>query len=79
MDLATIYRELKEVKRMLRESKRAGATPELLSETDVCTLLCITRKTLSNYVSNGTITRDMISTGVGGNKFFDKSKIMGFK
>jgi hypothetical protein len=34
---------------------------------------------LSNYVSNGTISIDMISTGVGGNKFFDKNKIMGFK
>jgi|GEM_PF-2804209 len=79
VDLNTIYKELKEVKRMLRESKRTETAPELLSEAAVCILLNITRKTLSNYVSNGTISSDMVSTGVGGNKFFDKNKIMGVK
>ena len=79
VDLDTIYKELKEVKRMLRESRRTEAAPELLSETEVCVLLNIKEKTLSNYVSNGTISSDMISTGVGGNKFFDKNKIMGVK
>ncbi|WP_462254696.1 hypothetical protein [Ferruginibacter sp.] len=77
VDLETIYKELKEVKRMLRENKRIDAIPELLSEAEVCLLLNISRKTLSNYVSNGTIGIDMISTGVGGNKFFEKNKIMG--
>jgi hypothetical protein len=79
VDLDIIYKELKEVKRMLREHKRSEVTVELLSESEVCSLLNISRKTLSNYVSNGTISIDMISTGVGGNKFFDKNKIMGFK
>lgn len=79
VDLDTIYKELKEVKRMLRESKRTETAPELLSEAEVCALLNIKGKTLSNYVSNGTISSDMISTGVGGNKFFDKNKIMGVK
>ena len=79
VDLDTIYKELKELKRMLRESKREESSPELVSEADVCVLLGISRKTLSNYISNGTIGIDMISTGVGGNKFFDKNKIMGVK
>lgn len=77
VDLETIYKELKEVKRMLRENNRKKAVPELLSEAEVCMLLNISRKTLSNYVSNGTISIDIISMGVGGNKFFEKNKIMG--
>jgi hypothetical protein len=77
IDLETIYKELKEVKRMLRENNRKEVFPELLSEGEVCVLLNISRKTLSNYVSNGTISIDMIFTGVGGNKFFEKNKIMG--
>ena len=77
IDLETIYKELKEVKRMLRENKEKEVSPELLSEAEVCVLLNISRKTLSNYVSNGTISFDMIFTGVGGNKFFEKNKIMG--
>lgn len=77
VDLETIYKELKEVKRMLRENNNKEAAPELLSESEVCRLLNISRKTLCNYVSNGTISIDMISMGVGGNKFFEKNKIMG--
>lgn len=77
IDLETIYKELKEVKRMLRENKRTESSPELFSEAEVCLLLNISRKTLSNYVSNGTISIDMISTGIGGNRFFNKNKIMG--
>jgi hypothetical protein len=77
VDLETIYKELKEVKRLLRETKEAATTTELISEQQTCELLHISRKTLSNYISNGTISSDMVTIGIGGNKFFDKNKIMG--
>jgi hypothetical protein len=77
VDLETIYRELKEVKKLLRNSKQPETNPELINEGEACLLLNISRKTLSNYISNGTIGFDIIYTGIGGNKFFDKNKLMG--
>jgi hypothetical protein len=79
IDLHTIYKELKEVKRMLRESGRQESPPLLINEEEACSLLGICSKTLSNYISNGTIPESMIVRGVGRKKFFDKEKLIGVK
>lgn len=48
-----------------------------MTEEETCNLLGISRRTLTNYLSSGRITRDMFRVGVGGNKYFNKEKIMG--
>jgi hypothetical protein len=50
---------------------------EYVNESEACQLLGISRRTLYNYCYNGKIPMGYYTTGVGGNKFFDKKKLMG--
>jgi hypothetical protein len=50
-----------------------------INEREACELLNITKRTLCNYISSGRIPTNYYSVGVGGNKFFDKKKLMGLK
>ena len=50
---------------------------EWVSEQEACKLLNITRATLGNKMRNKEIPASAISNGIGSNKFFKKSVLMG--
>lgn len=69
--------EWQQIKRILNKLDQAASEVEYINESEACQLLGISRRTLYNYVYNGKIPMDYYTTGVGGNKFFDKKKLMG--
>lgn len=75
MSTATINVSKQEWESMKKIIEKAES--EWITEDEVCKLLNISRRSLTNYLSNGRITRDMFRIGVGGNKFFNKEKLMG--
>lgn len=78
METITLPRtEWQQIKRILNRLDQAVSEIEYVNESEACELLGITRRTLYNYIYNGKIPVDYYTTGVGGNKFFDKKKLMG--
>lgn len=69
--------EWQQIKRILNKLDQAASEVEYINESEACELLGISRRTLYNYCYNGKIPMDYYTTGVGGNKFFDKKKLMG--
>jgi len=69
--------EWKQIKKILSRLDQAATMVEWVNEAEACELLGITRRTLYNYCYNGKVPMDYYTTGVGGNKFFDKKKLMG--
>lgn len=69
--------ELNRMKKTLAEIKNYLEASEMINEQQACELLGISRSTLTNYMCNGRIPKDYYTVGVGGNKFFNKSKLMG--
>lgn len=69
--------EWQQIKRILNRLDHAATQIEYVNESEACELLGITRRTLYNYCYNGKVPMDYYTTGVGGNKFFDKKKLMG--
>jgi hypothetical protein len=69
--------EWQQIKRILNRLDQSASETEYVNEGEACELLGITRRTLYNYVYSGKIPVDYYTTGVGGNKFFDKKKLMG--
>lgn len=67
------------LKRVLNKLHDAANEAEYINEGEAAELLGISRRTLGNYIYNGKIPMDCYTTGVGGNKFFDKKKLMGLK
>ena len=72
----TEWQQIRKILQRLNEEKEAA---EYINEGEACELLGISRRTLYNYCYNGRIPMDHYTTGVGGNKFFDKQKLMGLK
>lgn len=78
METITLPRtEWQQIKRILNRLDQAVSENEYVNESEACELLGISRRTLYNYIYNGRIPVDYYTTGVGGNKFFDKKKLMG--
>ncbi len=78
MDTITLPKtEWQQIKRILQKLDQATSEIEYIGEAEACELLGITRRTLYNYVYSGKIPVDYYTTGIGGNKFFDKKKLMG--
>lgn len=71
--------EWQQLKKLLRSIESEITKPEYVNEAEACELLGITRRSLYNYCYNGKIPMDYYTTGIGGNKFFDKKKLMGLK
>lgn len=71
--------EWQQIKRILQKLNDEIEAAEYVNEAEACELLGITRRSLYNYVYNGKIPMDYYTTGIGGNKFFDKKKLMGLK
>lgn len=67
------------IEKALERMEEAANSTIYINESEAAQLLGITRQTLSNYLYNGRIPMDFYTTGVGGNKFFDKTKLMGLK
>lgn len=61
------------------ESRKEQTTTDKLwlNEAEVCELLGIKKTTLSQYCYDGRIPRTYYRVGIGGNKFFNREKIMG--
>lgn len=70
-------RTLAKIERIL--TRLDAAKTEWINEVEVCRLLNISKRTLGNYIGLGKIPNDFFTIGVGGNKFFDKAKIIGLK
>lgn len=71
--------EWQQIKKVLNKLDKVADDTEYINEGEAAELLGISRRTLSNYCYNGKIPMDCYTTGVGGNKFFDKKKLMGLK
>lgn len=71
--------EWQQIKKILQKLNDEMEAAEYVNEAEACELLGITRRSLYNYVYNGKIPMDYYTTGIGGNKFFDKKKLMGLK
>lgn len=69
--------ELNKMKRTLQRIDNMLSAQEMINEEEACKLLGITKRTIGNYVSNGNITKDMYTVGVGGNRFYYKQKLIG--
>lgn len=69
--------EWMQIRKILHRLNEELDQVEYVNEAEACELLGITRRTLYNYVYNGKIPMDYYTTGIGGNKFFDKKKLMG--
>lgn len=67
------------IEKILERLDEASTTAIYINEGEAAELLGVSRRTLSNYLYNGRIPMDCYTTGVGGNKFFDKTKLMGLK
>lgn len=52
---------------------------EYLTEKEAMELLGYTQRTMWNYVSCGKISPDCYTVGIGGNRFYNKKKLMGLK
>jgi excisionase family DNA binding protein len=72
----TEWQQIRKILQRLNEEKDAA---EYINEGEAAELLGISRRTLYNYVYSGKIPMDHYTTGIGGNKFFDKQKLMGLK
>lgn len=59
-----------------RKKLQEDVVQDMITEEECCKLLNIKRKTLTNYIGNGTISPDMYTVGVGGNKFFYRQKLI---
>lgn len=78
METITLPRsEWNQIKKVLHRLDQATSEIEYVNEAEACELLGITRRTLYNYCYSGKIPMDYYTTGIGGNKFFDKKKLMG--
>lgn len=71
--------EWQQIRRILQRLNEEKDAAEYINEGEAAELLGISRRTLYNYIYNGRIPMDHYTTGVGGNKFFDKQKLMGLK
>ncbi len=69
-----LERDIKQIKQDLRLIKMQAEV--VLNEKQACELLDIEKKTLQNYVSDGTIPPTAFSVGVGGKRFYYKSKLI---
>jgi len=69
--------EWQQIKKILEKLDEVASEIEYVNESEACEMLGITRRTLYNYCYNGKIPADYYTTGIGGNKFFDKRKLMG--
>jgi hypothetical protein len=78
METITIPKnEWQQIRKILTRLNQEVEAAEYVNESEACQLLGISRRTLYNYTYNGKIPMDYYTTGVGGNKFFDKKKLMG--
>lgn len=50
-----------------------------ISEKEARELLNVKQSTFANYLLSGRIPSDTYTIGVGGKRFFDKSKLIGLK
>lgn len=78
METITLPRtEWQQIKKILHKLNQEMDAAEYINESEACELLGISRRTLYNYCYNGKIPMSYYTTGIGGNKFFDKKKLMG--
>ena len=71
--------EWNQLKKVLHKLHEVATETEYINEGEAAALLEISKKTLWNYCYNGKIPMDYYTTGVGGQRFFDKKKLMGLK
>lgn len=71
--------EWNQIKKILNKLDKAIDEVEWVNEGEAAALLEISKRTLWNYCYNGKIPMDYYTTGIGGQRFFDKKKLMGLK